>query len=90
MKTKFYFRNNNQCFRIEIVQNRSNKQKEWKFSNQEKIKIFKKQNFQRNKEKIKESHKPYSRKRRGTDFKIRFLVITRNRIHKTKKGISES
>ena len=55
--------------------------------NQENIKNYKKQYFQQNKERISENKKQYVKNRIKTEGNYLLMVYTRNRIHKSSKGM---
>ena len=89
LKTDFNFRNINQKSRKQCVRCTKTKQKVYDSENREKIKKFKKQYFQQNKGRINEYKKHYVKNRIKADVNYRLIVYTRNRIHKSLKGMTK-
>ena len=71
MKTSFYIRNDTQKYRNECMQCRSSRHEEWYYNKNDKIKIYKKQCFQQNKNKINGSRKQFEKNRRESDLNFK-------------------
>ena len=83
--SEFCFRKDTQKYRSDCIQCCNIKQKEWRDNNPGKVK----QNQKKDNEQNKEKRKIYLKNKRETEVKFRLIGNTRNRNHKSLKGMTK-
>ena len=86
MKTDFYSEIDTQRWKNDCIQSRSSKNKEWEYKNQEKTKIYLKQYFQQNKDKIYEFQKQHEKSGKKSEITFRFACNFISRFNKDFKS----
>ena len=86
MTTDFYFRNDTLKYRNECMHCQSSRNKEWSYNNYDKFKIYKKQYFQQNKNKINESPKQPEKNRKDSELNFKLACNLRFRTYKAFKS----
>ena len=86
MKTDFCFRNDSHKYRKKCILCRSSRHKEWYYNNYDKIKVYKKQYFQQNKNRINESWKQYEENRKDSHLNFELACNLRSRPNKNFKS----